>query len=53
LCTREGRKRSEGGPLLQIARLRGRPLTERDPERFWQIVSAVLRIALIISVALR
>jgi serine/threonine protein kinase len=42
-----------GGPLLKIARLRGRPLIERDPERFWQIVSAVLAIALIVSFALR
>ena len=42
-----------GGPLLKIARLRGRPLIERDPERFWMIVSAVLAIALIASLALR
>ena len=42
-----------GGPLLKVARLRGRPLIERDPERFWQIVSAVLAIALIASLAFR
>ena len=42
-----------GGPMLKIAKLRGRPLIERDPERFWMIVSAVLAIALIASLAFR
>jgi serine/threonine protein phosphatase PrpC len=42
-----------GGPMLKVAKLRGRPLIERDPERFWQIVSTVLAIALIVSFATR
>ena len=42
-----------GGPLLRVARLKGRPLIERDPERFWQIVSLLLAIALIVSLASR
>ncbi len=39
-----------GGPLLR--QQRGRPLIERDPERFWQIVSALLAIGLVLSLAL-
>lgn len=42
-----------GGPQLRLAALRGRPLIERDPVRFWQIVSALLAAALITSLLLR
>jgi serine/threonine protein kinase len=39
-----------GGPLLR--RQLDRPLIERDPERFWQIVSALLATALVVSLVL-
>jgi serine/threonine protein kinase len=41
-----------GGPLGQ-AKLRGRPLIERNPERFWQLVALLLAIALVASLVLR
>jgi serine/threonine protein phosphatase PrpC len=39
-----------GGPLLR--QQRGRPLIERDPERFWQAVSALLALGLVLSLVL-
>jgi serine/threonine protein phosphatase PrpC len=39
-----------GGPMLR--QQRGRPLMERDPERFWQAVSALLAAGLVLSLVL-
>ena len=39
-----------GGRLLRPQR--GRPLIERDPQRFWQAVSTLLALALILSLVL-
>src|SRR3546814_5314251 len=42
----------EGGPaIVSASPSRFRPLIERDPLRFWQIMSLLLATALIISIA--
>ena len=41
----------EGGGRL-LRQPRGRPLIERDPERFWQAVSALLALGLVLSLVL-
>ena len=43
----------EGGAKVAPASLRGKPLIERDPLRFWQGVSALLAAALAVSLLLR
>ncbi len=44
----------EGGPAIGVLRSRQfRPLIERDPVRFWQIVCLILAISLIVSIVTR
>lgn len=43
----------EGGGSLRVTPRRPLPLIERDPVRFWQVVSALLGAALIASLLLR
>jgi serine/threonine protein kinase len=43
----------EGGAAVARVRLRGVPLIERNPVRFWQAVSLMLLAALIATLALR
>lgn len=43
----------EGGAAVERVEMRFVPLIERDPVRFWQIVSALLFVALIVSLVNR
>jgi serine/threonine protein phosphatase PrpC len=43
----------ERGGSLEVRPLRQSPLIERDPVRFWQMISAALALALVLSLLLR
>jgi len=43
----------EGGAAVERVELRAKPLLERDPVRFWQLVSLLLFIGLIVALAHR
>lgn len=43
----------EGGGMIEVGPGRKLALIERDPERFWQLVSAALGVALVASLLLR